>query len=61
MFDVIIKSGIIVDGSNSETFAGDIAVENELIKEIGPLTSYQAVKTLEACAMYESPGIIFLK
>ena len=35
MYDLIIKNGLIYDGTGSDPFEGDVAVLNEKIVEVG--------------------------
>ena len=37
MFDILIRSGLVVDGSGTAGFQADVAVEGERIAEVGPL------------------------
>ena len=38
MLKVLIKNGIIVDGTGKKTFKGDLLIEDSRIKEIGKVS-----------------------
>ena len=46
-YDLLIKNGLIVDGSGMPAFRGDVGVKNGKIAEIGKLSS-PAEKTIDA-------------
>ena len=56
-YDLLIKNGLIVDGSGMPAFRGDIGVKDGKIAEIGKLSS-PATKTIEADGRAVSPGFI---
>jgi N-acyl-D-amino-acid deacylase len=56
-YDLLIKNGLIVDGSGMPAFRGDIGVKNGKIAEIGKLSG-AAAKTLDAEGRAVAPGFI---
>ena len=56
-YDLLIKNGLIVDGSGMPAFRGDVGVKNGKIAEIGKLSS-PAKKTIDADGRAVSPGFI---
>src|SRR6476661_9843951 len=56
-YDLLIKNGLIVDGSGMPAFRGDIGVKDGKIAEIGKLSS-PAAKTIDADGRAVSPGFI---
>jgi N-acyl-D-amino-acid deacylase len=58
MFDIIIKNGLIVDGSGSPAVKQDVGIEGEKIEAIGDLTAAQAPLILDAEAQVVAPGFI---
>ena len=56
-YDLLIKNGLIVDGSGMPAFRGDVGVKNGKIAEIGKLSS-TAKKTIDADGRAVSPGFI---
>src|SRR6185503_7204619 len=56
-YDLLIKNGLIVDGSGMPAFRGDVGIRNGKIAEIGKLSS-TARKTIDADGRAVSPGFI---
>src|SRR6185295_15158846 len=56
-YDLLIKNGLIVDGSGMPAFRGDVGIRNGKIAEIGKLSS-TAKKTIDADGRAVSPGFI---
>jgi len=57
--DLVIRDGLIVDGTGSEPFHGDIAIQNETIAEIGK-ASGKAKQEIDAEGALVTPGFIDL-
>ena len=57
-YDLIIKNGIIIDGTTSPPFKADIAIVNDIITKIGDLTGEKAEKIIDARGLYVAPGFI---
>src|SRR5258706_5973014 len=55
MRDLIIRNGVIVDGTGSKPFAGDIDVEGNRIVEVGEVTG-RAHRELDGAGMLVTPG-----
>ncbi|MEE9261952.1 MAG: D-aminoacylase [Dehalococcoidia bacterium] len=61
MLDLLIKNGLIVDGTGSPGFYAAVGVEGETVRIIrGELTSVQATKTIDAAGRVVCPGFIDL-
>jgi len=58
MYDIVIKNGMIIDGSNRPMYRSDIAVKEGRIVLIGDLTHAQAEKVIDADGQYIAPGFI---
>jgi N-acyl-D-amino-acid deacylase len=56
-YDVVVKGGLIVDGTGREAFGGDIAVEGGRVVEIGDVTG-AATRTIDADGQVVAPGFI---
>jgi N-acyl-D-aspartate/D-glutamate deacylase len=56
-YDLLIKNGLIVDGSGLPSFRGDIGVKDGKIAEIGKLSG-PAAKTIDAAGRAVAPGFI---
>ena len=57
MYDLIIKNGLIYDGTGSAPFAADIAISDEKIVKIGPLDK-EAKNTIDATGKIVTPGFV---
>ncbi len=57
-YDCIIRNGTIYDGSGSQPFVGDIAIQNDTIAAIGNLTEYKGKKEINAEGLALAPGFI---
>jgi N-acyl-D-amino-acid deacylase len=57
-YDVIIRNGTIFDGSGSEPYVADIALQSDTIAAIGDLTSASARKQVDATGLAVAPGFI---
>ena len=56
-YDLLIKNGLIVDGSGLPAFRGDIGVKDGKIAELGKLSG-PATKTIDAAGHAVAPGFI---
>ncbi|MBA7681351.1 D-aminoacylase [subsurface metagenome] len=56
MFDLVIRNGMVVDGSGNPWFKADIGIEGELISEIGRLS--HGKEEIDARGRIVSPGFI---
>ncbi|MDX1470576.1 MAG: D-aminoacylase, partial [Flavobacteriaceae bacterium] len=57
-YDVIIRNGNIIDGTNSSAFKGDIGINADSIAFIGDLTDATAEKDIDASGLTVAPGFI---
>ena len=59
MYDLIIKNGSIIDGTeNTKPFTGDIAVKNGIIAAIAPAINENTSHTINAAGKTVTPGFI---
>ncbi len=58
MYDLIIRNGLIIDGSGAPPFRGDVGVENGLIVRIGDLSGAEAEQVLRVDGLVIAPGFI---
>src|ERR1700744_5694801 len=56
-YDVLIKNGKVIDGSGMPAFAGDVAVKDGKIAEIGKLSG-AADQVVDAAGQVIAPGFI---
>jgi N-acyl-D-amino-acid deacylase len=57
-YDLIIKSGTIVDGTGNPWFYSDIGIKGERILKIGKIASKKGKRIINAKGLYVSPGFI---
>ncbi|WP_164845561.1 N-acyl-D-amino-acid deacylase family protein [Anaerosphaera multitolerans] len=58
MFDVLIKNGLIVDGTGEKPYEGNLAIVDEKIKLLGKGEEVEAKKVIDAKGKVVSPGFI---
>ncbi len=58
MYDILIKGGLVVDGSGAPGFAADVAVKDGRIAAIGPDLAGEAREVVEADGRVVAPGFI---
>tara|TARA_Y100000768_G_scaffold157879_3_gene117845 strand:- start:10254 stop:11873 length:1620 start_codon:yes stop_codon:yes gene_type:complete len=58
MFDIIIKNGIVIDGTNKPKYKSDIGINSNKIEKIGSLENTYAKKIIDASGLIISPGFI---
>ncbi len=56
--DVLIRNGVIVDGTGDDPFAADLAIQGNRITAIGKLGSNSAARVIDATGLVIAPGFI---
>jgi N-acyl-D-amino-acid deacylase len=56
--DLIVRNGMIYDGSGKEPFAGDIAITGDKIAAVGELENIKAKAEIDAKGLAVAPGFI---
>ena len=59
-YDVIIRGGLIVDGTKTPAYVSDLAIKDGRIAKIGGLRGVTASKVLDASGLIVAPGFIDL-
>ncbi|MGH7839159.1 MAG: N-acyl-D-amino-acid deacylase family protein, partial [Candidatus Binataceae bacterium] len=59
-FDLVVKNGMIVDGTRAPRFRDDIAIKDGKIAKIGRTQPHEAAKVLDADGLIVAPGFIDL-
>jgi len=57
-FDLLIRGGLVVDGSGSEGFAADVGIRDGWIVRVGDLSAATAQRTIEAAGLVVAPGFV---
>jgi len=58
MHDLVIRGGLIVDGTGGAPFAGDVAVTDGVITAVGPEVSGDATEVIDATGLVVTPGFV---
>lgn len=58
MFDVLIRNGMILDGTGAQRFRGDVAVNGDRIAAVAPRIEGDAKKVIDASGLYITPGFM---
>ncbi len=56
--DLVIRGGLIADGSGGEPFAGDVAVDGGIIVAVGPSLALRGREEIDAKGRVVTPGFI---
>src|SRR5258705_7102162 len=59
-FDLVVKNGMVIDGTRAPRFRGDIGIKNGRIAKIGRIQSHEASKVVDASGSIVAPGFIDL-
>ncbi|TMB02622.1 MAG: aminoacylase, partial [Deltaproteobacteria bacterium] len=59
-FDLVIKDGIVIDGTRSQRYRADVGIRAGRIAALGRLKTTDAVRALDAGGMIVAPGFIDL-
>ena len=58
MEEIIIRGGMVADGTGKALYRADVAVKDGVITEIGDLSGRKAEKELDAVGLIVAPGFI---
>ena len=58
MIDLLIKNGIIIDGTGKRSYQADLAIQGDRIGQIGDLAGADARQTIDATDKVVAPGFI---
>src|ERR1700757_1986916 len=59
--DILIRNGLLIDGTGSPGVTGDLAVADGRIAAIGPRLGETATRTIDASGLAVAPGFIDIK
>ncbi|MFP4201180.1 MAG: N-acyl-D-amino-acid deacylase family protein, partial [Clostridia bacterium] len=57
-FDILIKGGLVVDGSGEPAFSADVGIRNDKIAAVGRLEDCEAETVIDANGLTVTPGLI---
>ncbi len=58
--DLIIRNGTIIDGTGTQGYRADVAIDGDRITAIGDLSAAQAKREIDASGLIVSPGFVDL-
>src|ERR1035438_3125561 len=56
--DLVIRGGLIADGSGGEPFTGDVAIDGGVIVAVGPSLALRGKEEIDAKGRVVTPGFI---
>ena len=59
-FDVVIKDGLVFDGTGAPRVRGDVAIAAGRVEAMGRVDSREAVEVIDATGMHVAPGFVDL-
>ncbi|MBI3981392.1 MAG: amidohydrolase family protein [Gemmatimonadetes bacterium] len=57
-FDLLIKNGMILDGTGNPFYVADLGIKGERIAAIGAIDASRATRVIDATGLYVTPGFI---
>lgn len=57
-YDVVVKNGLVIDGSGRPGYRADIAIQGDRIVQIGKLKNARGAREIDATGMVVAPGFI---
>lgn len=58
VYDLVIRGGLLVDGTGAPGRIGDVAIQGDRIVAVGELGPYEAGRTIDATGLAVAPGFI---
>jgi len=58
LFDIVIRSGTIIDGTRAPRFQSDLGIQGDRIRAIGDLKDAEARQTIDAAGKIVAPGFV---
>lgn len=58
LFDLVVKNGIVVDGTGNPWFKAEVGIRDGRISDIGKLSSSESKRVLDAKGLVVAPGFI---
>ena len=58
MVDILIRNGVVVDGSGAARYRADVAIERDSIVDVGPMADANAEVVIDASGCVVAPGFV---
>src|SRR4051812_10278530 len=59
-FDLVLKDGMVFDGTRAPRYRGDVAVKDGVIVELGRIAPHRAERVIDATGLHVAPGFVDL-
>ncbi|MBM4226774.1 MAG: amidohydrolase family protein [Gammaproteobacteria bacterium] len=59
-YDLVIKNGLVIDGTRLPRYRADIAIKNGVIAEMGQVPAHAAKRMIDASGLIVAPGFVDL-
>ena len=59
-FDLVVKNGMIIDGTGAPRFRDDLGIKDGRIAKIGRIAPHEAARVIDADGLFVAPGFIDL-
>ena len=59
-YDIVIKNGLVIDGTRLPRYRADIAIKNGLVADIGQIPAHAGKRVLDASGLIVAPGFVDL-
>ena len=59
-FDIVIKDGLIFDGTRNPRVRGDVGIKDGKVAEIGRIATSRATRVIDATGLHVAPGFVDL-
>ena len=56
--DILIKNGMVMDGTGASAFRADVIIRGDRIEDVGSFPHAQASKTIDAEGLAVAPGFV---
>jgi len=57
-YDLVVRNGLVIDGSGRPGFRADLAIKGDRIVQIGKLKTASGAREIDASGMVVAPGFI---
>ena len=58
MLDLLLRNGLIVDGTGAPPFRGDVGIEGDRLAAVGDVDGADARRTIDAAGRIVCPGFV---